>query len=414
MPRLALAAAALALALAGCGGGGGSTSTTTSTTTTGTTTTGTTTGTSTGSTSTTTLAANQLAVTVEQEPNITSYITANTPFVTVTVCDAAGQCSTIDHVLLDTGSYGLRVFASAIGANVQLTPMTSNASTTSGQPIGECASFISSSVWGPVRYATLHMGSMSASQIPIQVLADPSFPAESTAVTGTTRSVCGNASASATEQQFGAKGVLGVGLFKDDTQLYYACTAASCTRVTPPQQVANPVAALPSDNNGVILSLPAVSANQASASGVLTFGVDTQSDNVLDGYTVLPATSAGDITVTLAGSTYPSSFIDSGSNANFIDLPGVAVDSSGFYAPAQLTSYPATLSSGATSYASSIGVQAAGSLPLGTAVFPYLAAPTVSLQSQDLGLPYFYGKAIAYAINGAATSHGTGPYYAIH
>jgi hypothetical protein len=400
LPRLALAAAA-ALALAGCGGGGSSTTTTTTTTT--------------PTTPTTpTLASNQLAVTVEQEPNITSYITANTPYATVSVCDAAGNCSTIDHVLVDTGSYGLRVFASAIGSNVQLTPMTSTAAATAGQPIGECASFISSSVWGPVRLATVHMGSMSVNQVPIQVLADPAFVAATTVESGTTRSVCANATASASEQQFGAKGVLGVGLFKNDTQLYYACTSSSCTRVTPPQQVANPVAALAGDNNGVILSLPAATSVQASVTGVLTFGLDTQSDNMLDGYTVLPATSSGDLTVTMNGASYPASFIDSGSNTNFLDLPSVPVDSNGFYAPTQVTSYPATLSGGSASYASSVTVAAVSPQTLGVAVFPYLAAPSASSQSLDFGLPYFYGKSIAYAIDGATTSHGTGPYYAIH
>ena len=395
LARLALGAAALALA--GCGGGGSSSTTTTTTT-----------------SPSTSLATNQLAVSVEQEPNITSYITANTPYATVTVCDAAGNCSTVDHVLVDTGSYGLRLFASAIGSNVQLTPMTSTTATTSGQPIGECASFISSAVWGPVRIATIKLGTMSTRDVPVQILADPSFPPATTALTGSTGSVCPNATASTSEQQFGAKGVLGVGLFTDDTQLYYACTASACTRVTPPQQVTNPVAALPSDNNGVILSLPAVSTTQTTASGVLTFGVDTQSDNLLDGYTVLPATSTGYLTVTMNGASYPASFIDSGSNANFLTLPGVPVDSNGFYAPAQLTTYPATLISGSTSYATSVSVEAASSQPLGVAVYPYLAAPSGSAQSQDLGLPYFYGKSIAYAIDGTATSHGTGPFYAIH
>ena len=395
--RLALLAAVLALA--GCGGGGGSSSTNSAPS---------------SSLAPSTLAANQLVVTVEQEPNVSSYITANMPYVTVDVCDAAGNCSTIDHVLVDTGSYGLRVFASAIDSRVQLTPMTSTASTTAGLPIGECAGFISSSVWGPVRIATIHMGSMSANQVPIQVLSDPNF-ASATTPTTTTASVCGNATSWSSEQQFGAKGVLGIGLFKKDQQLYYACTSSSCTRVTPPQQVANPVTALASgDNNGVILSMPAVGSVQTSAIGVLTFGLDSQSDNALDGYTVLPTSTSGDITVTMNGTSYPQSFIDSGSNTNFLDLPGVPTDAKGFYAPAQPISYPTTLSAGGASYASNITVAAVGTQTLGAAVFPYLAAPSGSTQALDLGLPYFYGKSIAYAIDGATTLHGTGPYYALH
>ena len=390
-----LALGATALALAGCGGGGGSSSTSVA-----------------PATPSVPLDANQLAVSVEQEPNITSYITANTPYASVTVCDSLGNCSTVNHVLVDTGSYGLRLFASALGSNVQLTPMVSTTAGTLGQPIGECAGFISNSVWGPVRMATVKLGAMQTSQIPVQILADPNFPTATTAAGGS--SVCPNATASSTEQQFGAKGVLGIGLLTNDGQQYYACTASSCTSVAPPQQVSNPVAALPSDNNGVILSMPAVSTVQNSVAGVLTFGVDTESNNQLTGYTVLPATSSGYVTVTMNGTNYARSFIDSGSNANFLVLPGVSTDSNGFYAPAQFTTYPATVSGGGTSYATSVSVEASSSQPLGVAVYPYLAAPSGSSNSQDFGLPYFYGKSIAYAIHGSVTLHGTGPFYAIH
>ena len=439
-----------ALALAGCGGGGGGSSSTSSTGTsstgtsstgtsstgtsstgtsstgtssTGTSSTGTsssgtsstgtsstgTSSTGTSSTGTTSSGSNQLAVTVEQEPDINSYITANVPFVTVTVCDAAGNCSTVDHVLLDTGSYGLRVFASTLASNVQLAAMTAS----SGAAIGECASFVSGSIWGPVRYATVKLGPKTASNVPIQVMADPSFAASTTSV-GASQTACPNASMSTGEQQLGAKGVLGVGLFKNDGQSYYACTSSSCSAVAPPAQVSNPVASFASDNNGVILTLPAATAVQASLTGVLTFGVDTQSDNILSGYTVLPASPQGYITVAMNGTNYPASFIDSGSNAYFLALSGVPVDSNGFFAPAQSTSYPATLSAGTGSYAATVTVQATPSEPLGIAVFPYLAAPFGSSRTQDMGLPFFYGKSVAYAINGTVTSHGVGPYYAIH
>ncbi len=400
LARLALGAASLALAGCGGGGGGGGSSTPPTTTT------------QTPPAPIVQLAANQLAVTVEQEPDITTYITADTPYATVTVCDALGNCSTVDHVLVDTGSYGLRLFASALSSNVQLTPMLSTSTGTSGQPIGECASFISSSVWGAVRIATIQLGAMTASNVPIQIMADPTFPDKSTALPGSTNGVCPNASAKSSEQQFGAKGVLGVGMFKNDIQSYYACTTSSCTSVKPPHQVSNPVASLPTDNNGVILTLPAVSANQTTLSGVLTFGVDTQSNNQLDGYTVLQATTSGDLTATMNGASYPASFIDSGSNAYFVDLPGVTPGSDGFYDPPQLTTYPVTLSVGSVSYTSNVSVQASGS-QLGIAVYPYLAAPSKSKQAQDFGLPFFYGKSIAYVIESAVTSHGTGPFYAI-
>ncbi len=409
--------AALALALTGCGGGGGggSTPATTTGSTSGTTSS---TGSSSTSGSTTTPPAsgnaNQVPVTVEQNPAISSYITANIPYVTVTVCNGTGTCVTVPQVLVDTGSYGLRLFASAIGG-LSLTPMQSSAKSTAGEPIGECASFVSSALWGAVRMASVSIGSNTTTgQIPVQVVGDTTFAPSTTALAGG-GTVCPNASPSAGAQQFGANGVLGVGLFAKDGQAYYACSGSTCTATTPPSQVLNPVAALPSDNNGVILTLPAVSSVQNSVSGTLTFGVDTQTDNTLGGYTILPADTLGDITVTLNASSYPKSYIDSGSNANFLVLPGsVPVDSSGFYAPPTPQTYTVGVSGGTASYSADVTVEKTSPQTIGVAVFPYLASPSSSTLTQDLGLPFFYGRSIAYAINGASTAHGIGPYYAVH
>ena len=409
--------AALAFALTGCGGGGGGGSTPATTT-------GSTSGatSSTGSSSTpgsTTTPpasgnANQVPVTVEQNPAISSYITANMPYVTVTVCNGIGSCVTVPQVLVDTGSYGLRLFSSAIGG-LSLTPMQSSAKSTKGEPIGECASFVSSALWGAVRMASVSIGSNTTTgQIPVQVVGDTTFAPSTTALAGG-GTVCPNASPSAGAQQFGANGVLGVGLFAKDGQAYYACSGSTCTATTPPSQVLNPVAALPSDNNGVVLTLPAVSSVQNSVSGTLTFGVDTQTDNTLGGYTILPADSLGYITVTLNASSYPKSYIDSGSNANFLALPGsVPVDSSGFYAPPTPQTYTVGVSGGTASYSADVTVEKTSPQTIGVAVFPYLASPSSSTLTQDLGLPFFYGRSIAYAINGASTAHGIGPYYAVH
>ncbi len=418
--------AALALALAGCGGGGGGGSTPATGTTTGSgTTSGTGTSTGSGSTSGSSTTpppsgnANQVPVTVEQNPAISSYITANMPYVTVTVCNGIGSCVTVPQVLVDTGSYGLRLFSSAIGG-LSLTPMQSTANSTKGEPIGECASFVSSALWGAVRMASVSIGSNTTTgQIPVQVVGDTTFAPSTTALAGG-GTVCPNASPSAGAQQFGANGVLGVGLFANDGQAYYACSGSTCTATKPPSQVLNPVAALPSDNNGVVLTLPAVSSVQNSVSGTLTFGVDTQTDNALGGYTILPADSLGYITVTLNASSYPKSYIDSGSNANFLVLPGsVPVEVNpppppGFYAPPSPLTYTVSLSAGTASYGATVTVAKPSSEPIGVAVFPYLASPSSSTLTQDLGLPFFYGRSIAYAINGASTAHGIGPYYAVH
>ena len=163
--RASLLAASLALAACG-GGGGGSAPASTSTST----------SISTPSSGTTPppANANQIQVTVEQNPDITSYITANSPYVDVKVCNAAGSCVTVHHVLVDTGSYGLRLFDSALGG-VSLSPMLSVGATP--EPVGECASFVSSALWGAVRMASVSIGgNTTTTQIPIQVVGEGCVP----------------------------------------------------------------------------------------------------------------------------------------------------------------------------------------------------------------------------------------------
>ena len=389
---------ATALTVGGCGGGGGG-------------------GTGVSPVAPPVIAAsNQLLLTIAQNPDISSYITANMPYVTVTVCNATGNCAVVPHVLLDTGSEGLRLLASTV-SGLNLAPVTA-----AGLPVGECAGFVSSVLWGAVRMASVQLGGETTSaQIPIQVFSDPTFTAASTPIAGTTTQVCQSpsptSSASPTEQQLGANGVLGVGLFSTDGQSYYACTSSACSAVAPSTQVQNPVSALPVDSNGVIVTLPAVASVQNTVYGILTLGLDTQTNNALSGFTTIPADTGGNITVTMNGGSYPLSFIDSGSNAYFLDLPGVPVDGSGFFAPSSPLSYALTLSnaSGSATFGAGLTVAATTlSSSLGPAAFPDLGSPSASNRSQDLGLPFFFGRSIAFAIQGASTSAGNGPFYAMH
>ena len=129
-------------------------------------------------------------------------------------------------------------------------------------------------------------------------------------------------------------GVLGVGLFAQDcgtscvnsanVGMYYACSGTTCnggTTVPLASQVINPVAALPVDNNGVILQLPAVPGGVASsASGSLIFGIGTQSNNIPSGVTVYGADQDAEFTTTFNGTQY-ASFLDTGSNGLFFPAP---------------------------------------------------------------------------------------------
>src|SRR6202162_3887792 len=239
-------------------------------------------------------------------------------FVSVTVCvPGTSTCQTIDDVLIDTGSFGLRILSSAL-TTVSL-PQQKAAD---GNPVAEWLTFLDSYTWGPVQTADVHIGGEKASSVPIQVLSDTDFPVPSQCTSSGFKSAD-------TLDRLGANGLLGVGLAAQDCGnacvnstgpvLYFKCPSSGCVPTVEAlaQQVVNPVALFATDNNGVIVELPAVSSGgAASVSGSLVFGIGTQSNNGLGGAKVYTAPD-GSLTTSYNGQSYPGSFLDSGSNGYF-------------------------------------------------------------------------------------------------
>ena len=284
-------------------------------------------------------ADNVVTLSVDSGPAAANGAPFNIPYASVTICQpGTTTCATIDHLLVDTGSTGLRIFASALAAvNLTLPDMTDpldNANT-----IAECLPFIDGYTWGPLATAKVQIGGEAASSISINVINDngsytPGVPRACTSLT-TDRSLNSVA-------DFAANGVLGVGLRTQDcgaacadcalsgggcsssNDVYYSCNASSntciSTSVALAQQVVNPVSAFATDNNGVIVQLPSVGvAGSANAQGTLTFGIGTQSNNALGSAVVLTTDNFGFFTTTFNGQALSSSFIDSGSNAFFFN-----------------------------------------------------------------------------------------------
>jgi hypothetical protein len=337
----------------------------------------------------------------------------NTLYVSVTICQPNTTiCKTVDNILLDTGSTGLRVFASAV-SSLQL-----NAATFNSAPIIECASFLNGFAWGPVKLADVKMSSEVASSILIQILADPSYSA--------IPSACGGSQGAQITSTIKTNGILGVGLFVNDSQNYYNCVPTTLNNcrisLSSSLQVQNPVSAFKVDDNGVIVKLPTVGASGASlVTGSLTFGIDTQSNNSSSGSNVIPTDSTGNFTTYFNNTTYTSSFIDSGSNGLFFpsgNLSSVLVPCSsstvvGFYCPSVTQSYTASLTLKNKALAS-IDFSAANAQALvatGNYAFSNLTGQ-IGGNLFDWGLPFFYGRSVFIGITGKTSSAGTGPYYA--
>src|SRR5262245_36031329 len=274
----------------------------------------------------------------------------NQLFATVTVCaPGTSSCQAISGILVDTGSVGLRVLSSALTVSL---PQQTGAG---GAPVVECLPFVDGFTWGPVKGADVKIAGETASGIPIQVIGLDRFP--------TIPSGCSSQGTSEeTLTDLNANGILGVGLFREDCGLgcaitgssnpglYYVCpTPSTCTVTTVPvaSQVQNPVSHFATNNNGVVIQLPAVATGgAASTAGTLTFGVGTQSNNALGSAKIFTLDNRTNFTTVFNGQSYSSSFIDSGSNGIFfLDSAGsglpACTNRTGFSTPTAVTPAPA-------------------------------------------------------------------------
>jgi hypothetical protein len=397
---LALAVAAV---LAGCGGGGSDEPAIT--------TTSTSSSSSAAGDSQGAPAANVLTLTVDRGP---SGAVINTPFVEVTICQPGTDvCRTVDHVLVDTGSNGLRLSAAAVGADLSL-PAVANAS---GTPVGECAQFASGWAWGSVRRADVRLAGERAGNIAIQIVADPAAPF------ATVPFSCRRTGPNVGVGRL-VNGILGVGMQAQDCgsacassaapSVYFGCSPAGCASTIVPlaSQVSNPVASFAADNNGVILELPAVPPGGiATLSGSLIFGIDTQANNRLGGETVFQTDSRGNFTTTYKGVSYPSSFIDSGSNAIFFPDPAIP-ECVSFYCPPEILTLSAVNTS-ATGVSGPVEfrIESVASIAANAAA-AHLGGDAGFSSGFDWGLPFFFGRKVFVAMAGAPTSRGRGPFWA--
>ena len=349
----------------------------------------------------------------------------NLAFTKVTLCapGSSTNCQTIDNIVVDTGSSGLRILSSALAGSLALQQQVD----AKGAALIECAQFVDGYTWGPVKLADLKLAGEQAGSLPIQVIGDPDYPGVPArcAATGASRN---------TVQELRANGILGVSVFRQDcgsacTQpnnrgMYYACSSPSVclqTAVALAQQVPNPVGMFAVNNNGVLIQLPPVPAGgAASLAGALVFGIGTQANNGLGAARVLAVDPGnGNFTTLYKGSSYTASFIDSGSNGLFFSDSIAVCDSSsaapGFYCPASTLNASATLQGrNGASATVDFSIANAGSLVAaspGFAAYGNVGAPFVA-NSFNWGLPFFYGRNVYTAIEGAGTPAGPGPYVA--
>jgi len=341
-------------------------------------------------------------------------------FTAVTICvPGTSTCQTIDNVLVDSGSVGLRLVASQVSLPL---PRETDAG---GSPLANCGSFADMSyTWGPMAKATIRMAGEEAPSVPVQLIGDPTLPdAPSECSEGGT--------AADTVAALGATGLLGLGVFRQDCggacarptrtpAVYFSCASSDCavTSVPVASQLQNPVWLFAQDNNGYLLTLPSVPELGARRlSGSMIFGVGTETNNALGSAQVYTTDNLGNLTTTFDGQDL-SGYLDTGSNGLYflsdddIPLPACPGDDSVFSCPDSTVTLSAT-NRGSNGVSAQVSFRVANAETLfatPNAAFDDLAGPDTG--DFDWGLPFFFGRKIFVGIEGQATPGGTGPYWA--
>jgi hypothetical protein len=395
-------------------------------------------GTSTVVVTPTQLASNEQPILVDAGPDPANFVSANVPYVSVTICvpGSTTQCQTIDHVTVDTGSSGLRIISGALTI-----PLPAE-NDSSGNPLGECTVFADGFVWGPVATADITVAGETASAVPVQIMIPSSSSPPVPSSCSSQNPTGGNGNEGVSVDTFGAKALIGVGLFMQDCgpgctnlgnnsplDVYYDCPSSGCTPtfVTTAQQVPNPVGLFAVDNTGVLIQLPSVpDGGTATVFGSLVYGIGTESNNGLGSATVYvvpdSGNDAGNIITAFAGRSYPQSFIDSGSNGYFFldsALTGIQTCTgslNNWYCP---TTSPDNLT--ATNQGQNLSGGVGTPVPVNFSIedtttlfntsnsaFSTLGGPNPG--AFDWGLSFFYGKNLFTGLENVGNP--VGPYFA--
>ena len=218
------------------------------------------------------------------------------------------------------GSTGLRLQSSVLSGTLALPQLRDS----SGNPVVECAQFADGFSWGPVKTADLKIAGEQASSLSVQIIGDPAYTSipSSCSSSGPPENSVGDV----LREWIARRRPLPAGLRRRMRRARKPRDLLCLPGIRLPADdaprrsaIAEPGGMFATDNNGVVIELPAIAASgAATATGSLIFGIGTQSNNGMAGATVLDVDpNTGYITTVFGGAAYASSYIDSGSSAVF-------------------------------------------------------------------------------------------------
>jgi hypothetical protein len=349
-----------------------------------------------------------------------AFDSVDAPFASVTICaTGTSNCTTVNNIIIDTASYGLRIFAS------QISSLGIKPNKDSGDEVGECAFFGSGTTWGSVSTVDVELAGEPTIEIPIQVIDDTNSFA-------TPPSVCTHQEQlMSSPNEARLNGILGIGQNPNDLDftLYFDCSGNDCSSLSNPPNadvVVDPVSVLPTDNNGIVVSLPSIpAAGEVNTTGTIYFGIGTESDNQPSGtaqsYIENPSESNPatflSIDTVFGGVTGPGIF-DTGSNGYFFDDSDIpqCSEAPGFYCPSSTLSLSATNEGLDGSASETVDFNVENAIDLfdsENTAFNDLGGINdggSSFDGMDWGLPFFFGRTVYICnLNASCASLGTGP-----
>lgn len=352
-----------------------------------------------------------------------NYDAINRPFIALRLCQSGtSNCQIFDHILVDTGSTGLRINQSQISSTLlaALTPITYQ-----NQNVYQCMQYAAGYDFGQVFSADVRLADKFASSISIEIIND----GDQTGIPAT----CTGSTSFANLNEMGAKGIIGINPYSYPDNNYTSggvYLGSNYTQVNDPTTIPtqlniNPVAALGSESSGFIMTLPSVTgASNGILEGSLILGLNTESNNMISS---LLAESLITVVTGSNDSSFPVGFFISSTSAGGVGDTDSIFDSgtptyyfyssmqqctgsqAGFYCPTSTAnSWNSTITPESGS-AISLAVQIIGYSAIDQSIMPGLGE-VASYSNLDLtlyGLTFFFGHSIYVGLMGPAGSTNT-------
>ncbi|MGB8260853.1 MAG: DUF3443 family protein [Terracidiphilus sp.] len=341
------------------------------------------------------------------------------PYTNVKICapGSTTNCQVIDHVIVDSGSVGVRF----IGSTIKKALLSALPAVTEGpNPITECEIYVSSFIYGPLKKADIYWAGKVARNFPVQIGGAAGFPIPTD---------CSSQGGSPTNDtaSFDSNGLIGVAFPLVDTGIYYTCNSkgAKCAE-NYYGGIPNLIGAFSSDNNGVTMTMPQISLNGSAtpAIGSLVFGVGTEANNKPPAGTVPLFNNSDGLFHMQIGSSKATAYIDSGTNT--MSIAGtypVCTDpgGNGFFCPKSNTPLAVGMYSiSQTKPQFTVGYtmgNGSALLNLGYVAYNDLVgiadSSTTAGNAFALGLSNFFGHTMYFVFNSRKSSLGTGPINAV-